>query len=76
MQKQSLQTCSCGQVLDLPEGEIKKVCSCGSIWEINNGGFWFTNLTIPFATIMAKPKPSHYEKYMANRNKRKAGRRC
>jgi len=74
MPKQVLtQACICGQAITFPEGEIKTVCQCGAVWEIDNGGYWFTQTSIvPF---VAKPKSKHYEKYMANRSKRKAGAR-
>ncbi len=71
------QTCTCGQALIFPEGEVKLVCKCGAVWEIDNGGFWFTNLTLPFAPVLAKPRKSHYEKCMERRKKgRKAGGKC
>ena len=81
MQKQSSQTCSCGQAVTFPEGEVKTMCQCGVVWEIDNGGFWFSNLIIRFAPIVAKRKdrkPDHYNNYMGwrARNKRKAGTRC
>lgn len=84
MQKQSLQTCSCGQALDLPEGEVKTICSCGLVWEIDNGGFWFTNLIIRFDPPSPKPKVSkvvnraeRYRNYPKSKQKRrKAGRKC
>ena len=75
MQKQSLtQTCLRGQAITFPEGEIKFKCKtkgCGAIWEIDNGGFWFTNLTIKFVPAKVRGK-NHYEKRMKNR--RKAGK--
>jgi len=72
MQKQSLKSCLCGQALDLPEGEVLTVCRCGSVWEIDNGGFWFSNLIIGFDPPAPKLKLNHYEKYMKQR--KKAGR--
>jgi len=76
MQKQSLtQTCLCGQPITFPDGEIKTKCKtkgCGAIWQIDSGGFWFTNLKIKFAPAKVRNK-NHYEKRMKNR--RKAGKR-
>ena len=65
------QTCTCGQALTFPEGEVKLICKCGSIWEIDNGGFWFTQTVL--APFVAKPKSRHYEKLM---KRRKAGGKC
>ena len=68
MQKQSLtQTCLCGQAITFPEGEIKFKCKCHAIWEIDSGGFWFTQTV--FAPFVAKL--NHYEKAMRRRKKEK-----
>jgi len=73
MQKQSLtQTCLCGQAITFPEGEIKFKCKCHAIWEIDSGGYWFTNLTIKFIPAKVRGK-NHYDKRMKNR--RKAGKK-
>ena len=81
MVKQALsQTCMCGQAITFPEGEVKTVCQCGAIWEIDNGGFWFSNFIIPFT--IAKPRQrnsTNYDSYMKRRvgnKRRKAGSRC
>lgn len=72
MVKQATQTCTCGQAIIPPEGEIKTTCSCGAVWQIDNGGYWFTQTLI--APFVARTKPNHYEKYMKKR--RKAGKKC
>ena len=61
MTKQSLQTCQCGLKLNLPEGQVRTVCRrCGSKWEIDNGGFWFTQAV--FAPFVARVKGTRRER--------------
>jgi len=72
MQKQSLQTCLCGQAITFPEGEIRKVCQCGAVWEIDDRGFWFTQTS--FVPFVAKPKSKHYDNYMKRRDQKKRGK--
>lgn len=68
MQKQATQTCTCGRKMQFKEGEVRTVCRrCGAKWEIDNGGFWFTQTV--FAPFLASPKRQ-------KRKKRKAGRQC
>ena len=67
MVKQALQTCTCGLNLKLPEGEIRTVCrQCGAKWEIDCGGFWFSQTT--FEPFVARSKKQ-------TRKRRKAGKK-
>lgn len=75
MQKQTLRTCICGQPLNLPEGEVRYECKtkgCHAVWEIDNGGYWFTNLILKFAPIRARAE--RYNNYPKSKRRKKAGR--
>ena len=85
--KQSLtQTCSCGQAMLFPEGEIRTNCSCGANWELGPEGYWYIkNISASFVPILAKPvvcsvksRDERYSNYPKNKQKkgRKAGRKC
>ncbi len=87
MLKQSLtQTCSCGQTMRFPEGEIKARCSCGIEWDLGLEGYWYTQTPIPsFAPVLARPvvcsvksPTERYRNYPKSKHKkgRKAGRKC
>lgn len=73
MLKQDLiQTCCCGSPMEFPEGEVKATCSCGAVWEIGDGGCWFSNFIIPIAPIMAKQRnSSNYDSYMRRRSQKR-----
>jgi len=81
MVKQKQQTCLCGSIMDFPDGEVKATCKCSRVWELDNGGIWFTNLRFPFsqepASVSEQIVPFLVKKkYERPRNKRKrrAGR--
>jgi len=65
MTKQKDQICTCGKVMNFPDGQIKTTCPCGTIWEMDEGGVWFSQLVIPFATKGAKVR---------NKRKRRASK--
>lgn len=75
MTKRSLQTCQCGKPMEFPDGQVKTTCPCGQVWEMDCGGYWFTNLVIPFATPKARFTPEKRKNYPKS-NKRRRGNKC
>lgn len=84
--KQSLtQTCSCGQAMNFPEGQIRAKCPCGANWECGPEGYWYIKyITAPFVPILAKPvvcsvksRAERYCNYPKSKKKgRKMGQKC
>lgn len=74
-------TCTCGQPIEFPEGEIKFVHDCGAVWVCGPEGFWYTEVP-ELAPILAKPKAvkvylreQKYANYPKSRRKKRRGRR-
>jgi len=72
MVKQKPQLCLCGKEVNLPDGEVKTVCSCSRPWEISTEGILFTNLMFSFEPV-EKVAPFLTKDRPRNKRKRKAG---
>lgn len=77
MVKQTTQICVCKQPMDFPDGEVRYTCQCGTVWELDNGGYWFSQLVIATKGARAPKVVSRAQKYVnfPNTKRRKKGRR-
>ena len=73
MVKQKPQLCLCGLEVNLPDGEVKTLCTCGRSWEINTEGVLFTNLRFAFEPVEKVVPFLTKGERVRNKRKRRAG---